>query len=84
MKYLLIGAMLTCNQQLLDQFYLAVQMENVGLSIEKLHRMNAHYQYKADYEEPLPMSFEPFHKLCNGQKSTYENVLLKDKKNDRL
>lgn len=63
----------TCDQQLLDQFYLAVQGQNAGLAIEKLNRMNAHMQYQVDYEEPVLISFEPFHTLCKGQRSTYES-----------
>lgn len=72
-KTLLLGAIiLSCNQALLDQFYLAIQGQNASLAIEKLTRMNTHYQYQVDYEDPIPLSFEPFHKLCNGQKSIYE------------
>lgn len=72
MKYLILLCAMACNQQIFDQLYLQVKTINFGIEIEKLDRMNKHFQYDVEYEEPVPVNFNIIRDLCGGQKSKYE------------
>lgn len=64
-----------CNQTIYDELYYEVQRANLNLEVQKLHRMNEHYQYDIDYEEEPKLDFSIFRALCRGQVSTYERGL---------
>lgn len=61
-----------CDRHIYDQMYMAVVKANLDLDIERLHRMNEHFQKQVEFVEPERASFDLLRRLCHNQLTSYE------------